>query len=101
MVRGNEARRTMRGIGVEGGSGTTVEGNTAFRCDTGALIERGATGTRVSGNRFERCRIGVLTWDDEATVVAGNEIVARANGAWSRTSRSRPTTPKTAATSTE
>ncbi len=76
VVRGNEARRTMRGIGVEGGSGTTVEGNTAFRCDTGALIERGATGTRVSGNRFDRCRIGVLTWDDEATVVAGNEIVA-------------------------
>ena len=76
VVRGNEARRTMRGVGVEGGAGNVVEGNVAWRCDTGALIERGAIATRVAGNRFDRCRVGVLTWDDEGTVLAGNEIVA-------------------------
>lgn len=76
VVRANQARRTMRGVGVEGGAGNLVESNLAWRCDTGALIERDATATRVVGNRFDRCRIGVLTWDDERTVLSGNEIVA-------------------------
>ena len=74
VVRANTVEHTARAVCVEGGRDNRVEGNRAFRCDTGVLVEQGAVGTVISGNELERCRVGLLLWEQEGSTLTGNVI---------------------------
>lgn len=76
LVLANRVERTMRATCVEGGDDTLVEANTAWRCDSGVLVEQGATRTTIGGNTFERCRVGILVWGASGTELVGNVITA-------------------------
>ncbi len=73
-VHRNRIRRTMRAVSIEGGRDHAVDHNIAERCDTGVLLERGAVATRVEENWLHGCRVGILAWDADASLVAGNAI---------------------------
>ncbi len=59
----NHVERTMRAQCVEGGSGNTVAGNCAHRCDSSVLVEQGAADTIVGDNEADDCRVDTLIWE--------------------------------------
>ena len=59
----NEVERTMRAHCVEAGSGNTVAGNVARRCDSSVLVELGARDTVLEANQADDCRLDTLVWE--------------------------------------
>lgn len=70
----NRAYRTMRAVGIEGGSGSVVDKQLAEHCDTGVVVERGAQHTTISDSWFHDCRVGVLAWDAGDIALIGTAI---------------------------
>jgi nitrous oxidase accessory protein NosD len=62
VVLRNQAARTMRAVGVEGGAGNVVDRQLAEHCDTGVVVEGGAEATRVVNSWLHDCRVGVFVW---------------------------------------
>jgi alpha-L-fucosidase len=74
-VTGNNAARTMRAVGVNGGMAIEVSGNVATDGDSGCLVEGGAAAVIVSGNHWERCRVGLMVWDAPDLRASSNTVV--------------------------
>ena len=74
-VYGNFIDHTMRGVDIDGGTQTVVDGNAVCDGDSGCIVEWGASDCQVSGNRWERCRIGVLAWDAVGLHAHDNEAI--------------------------
>ena len=70
----NQAWRTMRAVGIEGGRGNRVEKQLAEHCDTGVVVERGAGRTAVTDSWIHDCRVGVLVWEAGECTIADNAI---------------------------
>jgi alpha-L-fucosidase len=70
----NQAWRTMRAVGIEGGAANRVEKQLAEHCDSGVMIERGAQHTIVTDCWLHDCRVGVFVWEAGDVETTGNAI---------------------------